>query len=119
MKIFGFTPLRPLATIFLLSAFILGLWYFQIPPAAQKLNGVLPASAVAQSQQPPPASQTLIRAEPRNPASPEAISNRAAEKVKEYADVRRKLRSGEITTLPANLAPPAIPEPIEPLPTNP
>ena len=112
-------PPRHLAASFLLAFFILGLWYFQAPPTAQKINGSLPASGVPQSQQPPSSSQAAIKAEPRNPASPEAISTRAAEKVKTYAEVRRKLRSGEITTLPADLAPPAIPQPVEPPLTNP
>ena len=50
--------------------------------------------------------------------SPEIISKRAAAKVKEYAEVRRKLRTGELSELSGELAPPPLPEPIE-NPANP
>ncbi len=42
----------------------------------------------------------------------EAISNRAAAKVRSYDEVRRKLGSGELTELPPDLAPPPLPEPL-------
>lgn len=119
MKVFGLTPPRYLAAIFLCGAFIFGLWYFQSPPTAPSINAVPPAPGTAQAPQPAPPAPVATKAEPSKLASAEAISGRAAEKAKDYAEVRRKLRSGEITTLPANLAPPAIPEPVEPPLANP
>ena len=37
------------------------------------------------------------------------FARRAEEKASDYAEVRRRLQSGELTTLPADLAPPPIP----------
>ena len=120
MKVFGSTHSRLLAALFLCGAFIFALWYFQAPPTDPSLNAAPLAPITAQGQpQAPPAPQAHIKAESSNLASPETISNRAAEKVKEYAEVRRKLRSGEITELPVNLAPPPIPASIETPDTNP
>ena len=119
MKVFVFTPPRYIAAILLCGAFIFGLWYFQAPPTVSVTNPALPVAAVPPRQSSPPVSQAHTVAEPSKLASPEGISSRAAEKVKAYADVRRKLRSGEITTLPADLAPPPLPASIETPDTNP
>lgn len=37
------------------------------------------------------------------------ISRRAEERASDYAEVRRRLQSGELTTLPADFAPPPVP----------
>lgn len=119
MKIIGRSPPRHFAAILLLGSLVFGLWYLQSPPTAPVLSPASPASSAMQRREPPPASQAPSKAELGKLASPDSISSRAAEKVKAYADVRRKLRSDEITTLPADLAPPPIPAPIEIPATNP
>ena len=118
MKVFGSTHSRLLSVTFLCGAFIFALWYFQAPPTDPSLNASLPAPGAAQGQPPAPPAPTAIKAELSKLASPETISLRAAAKVKEYAEVRRKLRTGDLSELSGDLAPPPLPEPIE-NPANP
>ncbi len=96
-------PVRKIIFITLGAAMIAGAWWtvqrtFPGRGAGDAIREGGPASA---------------RTSPDSTAGEEAetIRLKAQKMVEDYADVRRKLQSGELTTLPPDLVPPPVPEP--------
>lgn len=119
MKIFGPEFGRTLLVIFLSSLLIVGFWLFQLPTQSKSSTSVKTAEPTTGSDALRlPVAQPVSKIVSSKFDSPETISLRAAAKVKEYAEVRRKLRTGELSELSGELAPPPLPEPIE-NPANP